>query len=751
MTNKELIALLQERGHDVKSASNTISNIYADSLMEELGAKKEEAPKEEVKKAPAPKKAEAKEAPTEEAKPAPKKPDLSKFVKSADDLTKEREQKSKPAPAPQPVKAAQAPKPPATPSVKLPTPPATPGAPKMPPPAAKAPKVPGAPAAVQATSAPEAAVADVESKQLQIKPPIVVRDFAGLIGLKPFRLISELMEMGIFASMNQVIEEEVACKIAQTHGFTLEVRHRGETAAEETKQPKKVKEEPKLDQEPRAPIVCVLGHVDHGKTTLLDNIRKANVVAGEAGGITQHIGAYQVENSGQKITFLDTPGHAAFSKMRERGANVTDIAILVVAADDGFMPQTEEALKFAQKSNVPVVVAINKMDAPGANADKVKQQMQQKGIAPEEWGGETLCASVAAIKGEGIDGLLESVLLQAEMLELQAAPKANPTGVIIESQVEVGRGSTATIIVQDGTLKVGDALVCGSQYCKVRAMMDDKGKPVKSAGPSTPVRLMGWSSAPEAGATFRKVKNEKEAKREAEECAIEEKKAAAAKNDDKPADLALLLSAIENTKQKTFHVFIKGDVHGSVEALKACLEEIQSEKVPLEVVSADVGPISKNDIIMASAAEAVVVGFNTKLENGVAPLAKHHNVRIIQHNIIYELITQVKEAMAELLEPELQESKKGAAQVRQVFPVSKGTVAGCMVTEGAIQRDAYARVVRGKEVLYEGKVGTLKRFKDDVNEVRAGYECGIRVNGFDGYKDGDVIECFEITKIAPSL
>jgi translation initiation factor IF-2 len=630
-------------------------------------------------------------------------------------------------------------------------PPSRAPAPLPPPPiAAKAPQLPTAPKVEE----PEILPLAPGSKVVQIKPPIIVRDFALVIGLKPFRLISELMEMGIFASMNQAVDEEVAVRLARRHGYTIEIKHRGEQTTGSAPAPKKP-EPPPVDESkflvPRPPIVCVLGHVNHGKTSLLDAIRKTNVVAGEAGGITQHTGAYQIEHNGHKITFLDTPGHAAFSKMRERGANLTDIAVLVIAADDGFMPQTEEALAFAQKAGVPVVVAINKMDAKGANVERVKQAMQQHGIGSEDWGGETQCEPVSALKGLNIDKLLDAILLQAEVLELKANPQCPAEGVVVDSQVEIGRGATATIIVQKGTLKHGAAIVCGAHYCKVRAMVNDRDEPIKAAPPGTPVRLLGWSGAPDAGAKFHSVKHEREAKAEAEVVERELRHTAASSPIDRVSDLDTLLKAIHENKQKVFRCIIKGDVHGAVEALTACLLDIKSDKVNIEVVAAEVGPISQNDIIMASAAEAAVVGFNVRMENGVASQAKHKGVRIIQHDIIYELINQVRDAMAELLDPELRENKIGAAEVRQVFPLAKGFVAGCMVTEGRIARSAHARLLRKGEVIATGKIGTLKRFKDDASEVRAGFECGARIDGCDAYQPGDVIECFEILQIKPTL
>ncbi|OYV48216.1 MAG: translation initiation factor IF-2 [Verrucomicrobia bacterium 21-51-4] len=485
---------------------------------------------------------------------------------------------------------------------------------------------------------------------------------------------------------------------------------------------------------------------------MLDSIRKANVVAGEAGGITQHIGAYQVEHKNHKITFLDTPGHAAFSKMRERGANITDIAVLVVAADDGFMPQTDEALKFAQKAGVPLVVAINKMDAKGANIERVKQQLQQRGIASEDWGGETLCSAVSALKGQGINELLDSILLQAEIMELKAPVEGTVEGTVVESQVEPGMGATATIIVQKGTLKVGDSLVCGGEYARVRAMSDEHGKAVKVATPSTPVRIMGWSGAPDAGAICTSVKSDKEARAQAEENAIDKKREARLVDTSSkgPTNVEELFAALSDTK-KTFKLLVKTDVHGSLEALIHCLADIKSDKIALEVIDGTVGLVTKNDVALASASGATIAAFNTRLDQGVAGLAKHHSVRILQHNIIYEILDQVREAMADLLDPELREVKKGAAEVRQVFSLGKGIVAGCMVTEGKIERDGLARLLRKGQVVFEGKVSALKRFKDDASEVRAGYECGLRLGDYEAYEAKDIVECYEIEKIKPKL
>ncbi len=797
---KEMLSWLKEQGYvsaDTKSVSSTVSKIYYDEIEKHWGTKKEEAPvpeaavetlappaaprvmlppgvfvksaqdvvreKEEVAKAVADARAAeiaeqnaAKQTatPTPAAAPAPKAPPLVKAAPQPPAPVASAPV-ARVLPPPLPAKAAPLPPPVAT---KAPVPPpptprsAAPATPKAPP----APLPPSTPALVTSATITE----EDGVKIIHLKPPVVVRDFAMALGLKPFKLISELMEMGIFASMNQSIEETVAVKLAEKHGFLLDIKHRGETPVpvpvnkeeEKAKKKKQAALDDAANLTSRPPVVCILGHVDHGKTSLLDAIRKADVAAGEAGGITQHIGAYQIDHDGKKITFLDTPGHAAFTKMRARGANVTDIAVLVVAADDGFMPQTDEALKHAQDANVSLMVAVNKMDVKGANLDRVKGQMQERQIAPEDWGGDVITVPVAAIKGQGIKELLDYILLSAEVLNLQANPKAEASGVIIESQVEVGRGALATVIVQRGTLRVGDALVCGSHWCKVRAMFDDQGANLKEAPPSSPVRVIGWSSTPDSGASFRAVKNPREAEKLAETEAHRVKsEASTLAAVPKDTSLDALFANIAATQDKALKVVLKSDVFGSVEAVRNVLEGIKSNKVKLEIVAGDVGIVSKNDVLLASAAKAIVIGFNTKQENGVTPLAKHHGVTIEHFNIIYQLGDRVKELMADLLEPDLKENKLGVAEVRQVFPVGHGFVAGCLVTEGKINRNIAARVRRGKESVFEGKVGTLRRFKDDANEVRAGLECGIRLDGFDGYQPGDKIECYEIQKVRASL
>ncbi len=831
MEGKDMLALLKKRGYvsaDTKSVSSTVANIYVEELEKEFAEAKaaeakaaEEAAKAEAAAAAEQQGAANAPAPADENEAPKVRLPAGAFVKSKEDVEREKEAAAaakvaaakaaaaaaSPVIAPAPVSRppsvvapprapVSAPPPPPARSSPPPLPATGPKSPPIPPPApVSAPRPVSAPAnvpplaarpaaSVSAPSAPPlpprapstgpalppplpgatppaaaASSATVteqgEIKIIHIKPPIVVRDFATALGLKPFRLISELNQAGGFASMNSNIDEAVAVKVAEKHGFLLEIKHRGDAASQQAQKEKKEKK-PEEDEskflEPRPPVVCILGHVDHGKTSLLDAIRKANVASGEAGGITQHIGAYQVEFNNRKITFLDTPGHAAFSKMRARGANLTDIAVLVVAADDGFMPQTDEALKHAQNAKVALIVAVNKMDVKGANLDQVKAQMQQRNIAPEDWGGETITVPVAAIKGQGIDSLLEMILLQADLLELKANPKAEASGIIIESQVDVGRGPMATVIVQRGTLKVGDALVCGPHYARVRAMFNERGENLKEAAPATPVRVIGWSGTPDSGATFRAAKNPREAEKLAEEEQHRLRKVATT-TDSAPKEVSVeqLFANIAATQAKTLKLIIKTDVFGSSEAIRTVLESIKSTKVSLEIVSTDVGLVTKNDVLMASAAGAVVIGFNTKLENGVTPLAKHHGVRVETYSIIYELGDKVREMMADMLEPDLKETKTGAAEVRQVFPLAKGFVAGCLVTEGKITRNASARLRRGREIVHEGKIGTLKRFKDDANEVRAGLECGIKLDDFNGYQAGDIIEVYEIQKVRATL
>ncbi|MEO5718182.1 MAG: translation initiation factor IF-2 [Chthoniobacterales bacterium] len=591
-------------------------------------------------------------------------------------------------------------------------------------------------------------------KIIHIKPPIIVKDLALQLGVKNFQLIKELMDdFNIFANPNLTVEPEVATKICDKHGFAFEMERR-EKGGGVHKQVEVVvappppvietEEELKL----RAPIITFMGHVDHGKTSLMDAIRKTRVAAGEAGGITQHIGAYSVDYKGTNITFLDTPGHAAFTAMRARGANVTDIVVLVVAADDGLMPQTIEAINHAKAaSHVKIMVAVNKIDLPSANIDRVKQQLQEHDLTPEDWGGETIVVPVSATKGTGIDDLLQNMVVQAEVMELKASPTATPRGTVIEAQVEAGRGPTATVIVQMGTLKVGEPFICGSYGGKVKSLVDDRGKPIKSAGPSTPVKVLGFTGLPNAGDEFLVMESEKSAKLLSEERLV-------ARRTEKlsvpqRATLESLLQAADG--KKVLRLVLKCDAQGSLEALVASLGQIQSKKIDLEMIHAGVGPISESDILLASASNAVVVGFNIKVESNAVGAAKREGVQVKLYSIIYELIDQMKEAMAGLLDPEHRETVIGHAEVKQVFQLSRGIVAGCLVTDGRISRTARARVLRRRQPVYDGGLSTLRRFQDDVKEVRVGLECGIKLGDFNEYQVGDIIQCYQLEQVAQKL
>jgi translation initiation factor IF-2 len=617
-----------------------------------------------------------------------------------------------------------------------------------PPPAEPADQAP-----VEVTLPPAEVEAGPQQKVLLIKPPIVVKQFATELGLKPHQLIAELMTHNIFANINQTIEPDIAAKIAEKHGFILEKERREKGAGvHRVEQPVVAPPPPVIEKEeelkPRAPIITLMGHVDHGKTSLLDAIRKTRVAAGEPGGITQHIGAYSVDHDGHKITFIDTPGHAAFTAMRARGANVTDIVVLVVAADDGIMPQTVEAINHAKAApHVKIMVAVNKMDLPGANLERVKKQLQEHGLTPEDWGGETIICPVSATKGTGIDHLLEMMSLQAEVMELKASPTARPRGTVIEAQVEAGRGATATVIVQMGTLKIGDPFICGDYSGKVKSLLDDRAKPVKQAGPSIPVKVLGFTGLPNAGDEFLVMESERATKQLSDE-RLETKRT----NKLFAPQRATLESLLETAEgKKVLRTVLKADTQGSVEAIVNALKQIDSKKVDLEIIHSAVGPISESDILLASASDAVVVGFNVKVETMAVPAAKREGVQIKLYSIIYELLDQIKDAMAGLLEPESRETVIGHAEVKQIFQLSKGIVAGCLVTDGRIARTGRARILRKRQPVYDGGISTLRRFQDDVKEVRSGLECGIKLGDFSEYQVGDVIECYQLEQIAQKL
>jgi translation initiation factor IF-2 len=611
-----------------------------------------------------------------------------------------------------------------------------------------------------AVAAPEKADTEVESetedgrKIIHIKPPIIVKDLAAQLGLKNFQLIRELMDdFNIFANPNLTVEPEVATKVCEKHGFVFEMERREKGGGvHKIEQVVVAPPPPVIEKEEelklRAPIITFMGHVDHGKTSLMDAIRKTRVAAGEAGGITQHIGAYTVDHKGTRITFLDTPGHAAFTAMRARGANVTDIVVLVVAADDGLMPQTIEAIHHAKAApHVKIMVAINKIDLPSANIDRAKQQLQEHDLTPEDWGGETIVVPVSATKGIGVEELLENMVAQAEVMELKASPTATPRGTVIEAQVEAGRGPTATVIVQMGTLKVGEPFICGSYGGKVKSLVDDQGKTIKSAGPSTPVKVLGFTGLPNAGDEFLVMESEKSAK------LLSEERLANRRTEKlsvpQRATLESLLEVADG--KKVLRLVLKCDAQGSLEALTASLGQIQSKKIDLEMIHSGVGPISESDILLASASNAVVVGFNIKVESNAVGAAKREGVQVKLYSIIYELIDQMKEAMAGLLDPEHRETVIGHAEVKQVFQLSRGIVAGCLVTDGRIARTARARVLRRRQPVYDGGLSTLRRFQDDVKEVRVGLECGIKLGDFNEYQVGDVIECYQLEQVAQKL
>jgi len=600
-------------------------------------------------------------------------------------------------------------------------------------------------------------VAPTTGEVIVIKPPIIVRELAAQLKQKPFKIIADLMGLNVFATVNQAIDEKIAQQLCAKYGFRFEVEKRergaGVVHAVEKQIELDIEDKPET-LKPRAPVVTIMGHVDHGKTSLLDVIRKANVAAGESGGITQHIGAYTIsvphperKKELAQITFLDTPGHAAFSSMRARGANVTDIVVLVVAANDGVMPQTLEALAHAKAAKVPILVAVNKIDHPNANAMKVRQQLQDKGLVPDDWGGDTIFVECSALTKAGIDKLLEMILLQADLLELKANPDRNAKGNVIESGVEPG-GPTATVLVRKGTLHLGDIILCGEFYGRVRALINEEGQRLKEAGPSVAVRVLGLNGVPDAGLEFSVVEDERAARELAEQRFLE---ARAAGQEDKKVTLENLFATLAANQDKVLKVVVKADTQGSVEAIVEALKKIEAEKVSLEIIHSDVGTITENDVALASASSAVILGFHTRLDSTAAEKAKHAGVQIKLYAIIYELIDQVKEAMAGLLDPLVRETVVGSAEIRQIFELSKGVpVAGCMVSSGRIVRGK-VRVRRRKDVIYEGILQSLRRFQDEVNEVRAGMECGIRIEGYSDFQVGDAIECYSLEKVAAKL
>ena len=572
---------------------------------------------------------------------------------------------------------------------------------------------------------------------------ITVGELADKLNIESSGIIKKLFLLGIVANINQSLDEETLELIADDYGVEIE---KEVIVNEEDLTTYFDDEEDDPDAIERPAVVTIMGHVDHGKTTLLDSIRNTKVTAGEAGGITQHIGAYQIENNGKKITFLDTPGHAAFTTMRARGAQVTDITILVVAADDGVMPQTIEAINHAKEADVPTIVAVNKVDKPTANPDRVMQELTEYGLIPEDWGGDTIFVPLSALNGDGIDDLLEMIGLVAEVQELKANPDKQAVGTVIEAELDKSRGPAASLLVQNGTLHVGDSIVVGNTYGRVRAMVNDLGQRIKTAGPSTPVEITGINDVPQAGDRFVIFKDEKQARRIGE--ARHEASVIQQRQESKNVSLDNLFEQMKQGEMKDLNVIIKGDVQGSVEALAASLMKIDVEGVNVRIIHTAVGAINESDVTLANASNGIIVGFNVRPDAGAKRAAEAENVDMRLHRVIYNVIEEIESAMKGLLDPEFEEQVIGQAEVRQTFKVSKvGTIAGSYVTEGKITRNAGVRVIRDGIVQFEGELDTLKRFKDDAKEVSQGYECGITIANFNDIKEGDIIEAFEMVEI----
>jgi translation initiation factor IF-2 len=596
---------------------------------------------------------------------------------------------------------------------------------------------------------------ETDSKLIVIKPPILIPELAARLGLKPFNITADLIKIGVFPAPNQPLEPDVAAKICEIHGFTFEREKRDKEKGfhkveEVIKEPELPAEEPEDQLKDRPPIVTIMGHVDHGKTSILDYFRKSKVTAGEAGGITQHIGAYQVIHNDREITFLDTPGHAIFSDMRARGADITDIVIIVVAANDGIMPQTLEAINHAKKAGKTIIVAINKCDLQSANVDRVKTQLAEQGLQTTDFGGDTEFAAVSALNGQGMEDLLELIALQAEVLELKANPKATTRAAVIEARVVPGRGTTATVIVESGTLKTGMPFICGPYAGKVRSLINDRGQAVKSAHPGMPVEVIGFEELPNVGDHLTEMKTEREAKTlsgERQEALRLERLKPQHRN-----RLEDLYSMVRDGGGKNqLKLILKCDVQGSVEAIRKAVLAIESEKVDCQFITAAAGPVTESDVTYADSTDAIIIGFNVKVEAKAVKAAKACGVEVKLYSVVYELIDQVREAMLGLLEPLTRENVIGHAEVRQVFKLSRGRAAGSFVTDGRIHRKAHARVIRDGVPVFDGRMSTLRRFQEEVEEVRQNFECGIRLGEFNEYQEGDIIECYKLEKIPQTL
>ncbi len=796
--SKQLLTTLEEMGKGVKNVLQSID----DATQAELAKKLKKKPEKAEKAAPKTAKATAKEAPAKAKEAAPKaKPAAAKAAPAKPEAKKAAPAKShapapagqapsKPKPERQPAKAPEAAKPAAPPPEKPRT--AQPAkAPERP--AAQHPARPAAqprpgagpagrqpqqaprqirpagphgqqrrmpthprPArpqrgqgreALQGAKAPVVRPEGEEAKKRHLRLPsgISVKDFAQKVGKTPGEIIRLLMALGEMVTMNQSISDEALRVIAEELGYELDIKA-------------KYLEEPEVEEDAaetlraRPPVVTVMGHVDHGKTSLLDAIRKADVTSTEFGGITQHIGAYQIAYDGRTITFIDTPGHESFTAMRARGAQVTDIAVLVVAADDGVMPQTTEAIDHAKAAGVPIIVAVNKIDKEGANPTRVRQQLSEYHLVPEEWGGDTVFVDVSAKQQVNLDQLLEMILLVADLHELKSNPAAEASGVVIEAKLDRGRGPVATMLVQRGTLKVGDAVVAGATYGRVRALYDAAGRKQTEATPATPVEVIGMQAVPAAGEDFRVMKDERRARALAQERSMRERVAERGASARPHVTLDDLFQRIREDEMKELNLIVKGDVQGSVEAVSDALERLDQSKVKLNIVRRGVGAITENDVLLASASDAIVIGFNVRPDVNAADAAEREGVDVRLYRVIYQLVDDIRSATIGMLEPEYEEVQVGRAEVIELFKVPRiGAVAGSMVQDGIITRNSAVRLVRDGTVIYEGKISSLRRFKDDVKEVRAGFDCGIVLENFQDVKEGDIIEAYERREIPRSL
>ncbi len=703
-------------------------------VLDLLGSKKKKKPAEQRQAAPAAP-AQAQNAPRKHSAPAPKKEALD--LLGAPKKRKSEQQNAKPAPVQEKKPAPQQ---------------------QQQKPAQPAPQKPAAkPQPAPQQQKPAAAAAPAAGSVINVKAPVSVAELAAQMNIKPFKLIAELLPMGVFANPSTSLDSDQVAALCEKHGFTYErvKREKGagvKAPVEVVKEPEAVapEKEPEDSLKVRTPIITVMGHVDHGKTSLLDYIRRTKVVAGEAGGITQHIGAYSVDHNGNILTFIDTPGHAIFTEMRARGADVTDIVVLVVAANDGIMPQTKEAIMHAKAAGKTIIVAVNKCDLPAADPLRVRTQLMENDLMPTDFGGEVECVDVSAHTGAGIDDLLDLLCLQAEVLELKANPKANCRASIIEARMEQGKGSSATVIVQSGTLKVGMPFICGPFAGKVKTLFNDQGKSIKKVTPGMPAEVSGFLQTPNVGDELVEMDNERAARKLSEERQEElRQQRLAAPKRSRMEDILAMMG--DGAQKAVLKLYLKGDVQGSVEAIKKAIMDIESDKVECQFIGASAGPISESDILLASSSDAVILGFNVKVESNAVKAVKREGVQVKIYSIVYELIDQVKDAMLGLLEPETRETILGHAEIRQVFKLNKGKAAGSYVSDGKMLRTAEARVLRDGQVVFDGKMSTLRRFQDEVEEVKSGLECGIRLADYNDYEEGDIIECYSLEKIKQTL